>query len=75
MYEYTRGQPWLVNALARKCVMKIHGGRHEEPVTTEDIATAKETIIRARGTHVDSLMERLKEPRVRRVVEPVILGK
>ena len=75
VYEYTRGQPWLVNALARECVLKIHGGRHEEPVTIEDIATAKETIIRARGTHVDSLMERLKEPRVRRVVEPVILGR
>ena len=35
---------------------------------------AKESIIRARGTHVDSLMERLKEERVRKVVEPVILG-
>ena len=75
VYEYTRGQPWLVNALARECVMKIHDSRYDEPVTVEDIATAKETIIRARGTHVDSLMERLKEPRVRRVVEPVILGK
>ena len=75
VYEYTRGQPWLVNALARECVMKIHDCRHEEPITIEDVANAKETIIRARGTHVDSLMERLKEPRVRRVVEPVILGK
>jgi hypothetical protein len=74
VYEYTRGQPWLVNALARECVMKIHDRRYDEPITVEDIATAKETIIRARGTHVDSLMERLKEPRVRRVVEPVILG-
>ena len=75
VFEYTRGQPWLVNALARECVMKIHDSRYEEPITAEDVANAKETIIRARGTHVDSLMERLKEPRVRRVVEPVILGK
>ena len=30
--------------------------------------------IRERGTHLDSLMERMKEPRVRRVVEPVMLG-
>ena len=75
VFEYTRGQPWLVNALARECVMKIHDCRYDEPVTIEDVANAKETIIRARGTHVDSLMERLKEPRVRRVVEPVILGK
>ena len=74
-WELTRGQPWLVNALARECVMNIHGCRYDEPITAEDVATAKESIIRARGTHIDSLMERLKEPRVRRVVEPVILGK
>jgi hypothetical protein len=73
-WQLTRGQPWLVNALARECVMNIHDCRYDEPITVADIATAKETIIRARGTHVDSLMERLKEPRVRRVVEPVILG-
>ena len=75
VYEYTLGQPWLVNAIAEECVENIHGYRYDEPITVDDVATAKETIIRARGTHVDSLMERLKEPRVRRVVEPVILGK
>jgi len=74
-WRVTRGQPWLVNALARECVVKIHEYRYAEPITAEDISAAKEKIIRARGTHVDSLMERLKEPRVRRVVEPVILGK
>ncbi len=74
-WQLTRGQPWLVNALARECVMKIHDCRYDEPVTADDIVTAKEKIIRARGTHVDRLMERLKEPRVRCVVEPVILGK
>ena len=74
-WELTCGQPWLVNAIARECVAKIHDYRYEEPVTVDDIVTAEETIIRARGTHVDSLMERLKESRVRRVVEPVILGK
>ena len=74
-WRITRGQPWLVNALARECVAKIHEYRYDEPITVDDVVTAKEKIIRARGTHVDSLMERLKESRVRRVVEPVILGK
>ena len=73
-YRLTAGQPWLVNAIARECVEKIHDFRYEEPITFDDIGLAKEAIIRARGTHVDSLMERLKEERVRRVVEPVILG-
>ena len=74
-YRLTCGQPWLVNALARECVEKIHGFRYDESITVEDVDAAKETIIRARGTHVDSLMERLKEERVRKIVEPVILGK
>ena len=72
--EFTGGQPWLVNALARECVEKIHGFRYGETVTAEDVETAKETIIRRRDTHVDSLMERLREPRVRRIVEPLIFG-
>ena len=75
VYEFTLGQPWLVNAIAEECVETIHEYRYTEPITVEDVIAAKEKIIRARGTHVDSLMERLKEPRVRRVVEPVILGK
>ena len=73
--EFTLGQPWLVNAIAEECVEIIHEYRYDEPITVDDVVAAKEKIIRARGTHVDSLMERLKEPRVRRVVEPVILGK
>ena len=74
VWEFTRGQPWLVNALARECVEEIHHLDYSAPITADDIVTAKETIIRRRDTHVDSLMERLREPRVRRVVEPVIFG-
>ena len=72
--ELTRGQPWLVNAIARECVEKIHGNRFGETVTGEDVEAAKEAIIRRRDTHVDSLMERMREPRVRRIVEPLISG-
>ena len=72
--EWSGGQPWLVNAIARECVEKIHGFRYGETITAEDVETAKETIIRRRDTHVDSLMERLREPRVRRIVEPIIFG-
>ena len=72
--DFSGGQPWLVNALACECIEEIHGFRYDETVTADDIETAKETIIRRRDTHVDSLLERLREPRVRRVVEPVIFG-
>ena len=74
-WEFTCGQPWLVNALARHCVQKIHDFDYAAPVTAADMAAAKEAIIREWGTHVDSLMERLREERVRRIVEPIILGR
>ena len=72
--EFSGGQPLLVNALARWCVEKIHGERYDETITAADVCEAKEKIVRERGTHLDSLMERMKEPRVRRVVEPVLTG-
>ena len=74
VWRLTRGQPWLVNAIANDCVAKIHGNRFDETVTVEDVEAAKEAIIRRRDTHVDSLMERMREPRVRRIVEPLISG-
>lgn len=37
----------------------------------DDVA---ERLIMRRDTHIDSLLERLKEPRVRQVIEPVITG-
>ena len=73
-FAYSQGQPYLVNALARWCVEKIHSEDFTRPVTGADMDEAKEKIIRERGTHLDSLMERMKEPRVRSVVEPVMLG-
>ena len=74
VWRLTRGQPWLVNAVAHECVAKIHSFRYSEPITVADIEEAREAIIRRRDTHVDSLMERMREPRVRRIVEPLISG-
>ena len=68
------GQPWLVNALARDCVEELLKHDYARPVTAELIDAAAEELLRRRDTHLDSLLERLKEARVRRIVEPVILG-
>jgi hypothetical protein len=72
-FELTQGQPWLVNALAREVIEKM-GVAPPAPITPEAIEKAKEGLILARATHVDSLVARLREPRVRRVVEPLIEG-
>jgi hypothetical protein len=72
-FDLSAGQPWLVNALAREIVdkMKVPAA---EPITIEHLDTAKERLILARATHLDSLLARLTEPRVRRIIEPLIAG-
>ncbi|MDD2709317.1 MAG: ATP-binding protein [Verrucomicrobiae bacterium] len=72
--EKTCGQPWLVNAVARECVEKILKNDFSKEVTVELVDQAIQNIILRRDTHIDSLLERLKEERVRRVVEPLITG-
>jgi len=74
IYEQTQGQPWLVNAVARECIEKICKKDYSIPITSEMAKTAINNIILARGTHFDSLMERLKEQRVRSVIQPLIMG-
>lgn len=72
-FDLTQGQPWLVNALAKEVV--------EEQLTdvtltikSEHVHIAKETLIRRKDTHLDSLAEKLREDRVRRVIEPMLAG-
>jgi hypothetical protein len=73
-YYWTQGQPWLVNALACEVVENQLRNDPSSAVAAAMIDTAANTIILRRDTHIDSLLERLKEERVRRIVEPVILG-
>ncbi len=74
VYHYTQGQPWLVNAVAREITVKILESDHTREIVPGHVETAVETIIQRRDTHIDSLLMRLKEERVRRIVEPVIVG-
>jgi hypothetical protein len=69
----TDGQPFLVNALADLCVTHLVPDR-AQPITRAHVDEARERLIRARTTHLDSLAERLKEPRVATIVQAVLLG-
>jgi hypothetical protein len=72
-WELTRGQPWLVNALARQLVERQVPDR-SMTIETAQVEAAKEELIRRRDTHMDSLASRLREPRVRRIIEPILAG-
>ncbi len=72
-FWWTQGQPFLVNALARRAVMELVPDR-AQPVTATHIDEAKERLVLARTTHLVSLTERLREPRVARIVQAVLTG-
>ena len=74
IFEQTQGQPWLVNAVAREVIIEILNEDYSQTITGEMAKTAIQTIILRRDTHIDSLLERLKEERVRKVIEPMIYG-
>ena len=75
VWDLTQGQPWLVNALAYEACFQIKAGRdRHRPITTEQIAVAKENLILRRETHLDQLADKLREERVRRVIEPLLIG-
>lgn len=75
IWYLTQGQPWLVNALAYETCFKMKENRDRTlTITREMVEQAKENLILRRETHLDQLTDKLKEPRVRRVIEPMVKG-
>ncbi len=75
VWEFTDGQPWLVNALGYEVCFEMEQGRdRSRPITADMIAEAKERLILRRETHLDQLVDKLQEERVRRVIEPMLVG-
>jgi hypothetical protein len=73
VFALTCGQPWLVNALARQLVETLVPDRHQ-PITLDHVEQARELLIQRRDTHPYSLADKLHEPRVRRIIEPILVG-
>ena len=73
IWEATEGQPWLVNALAREVTWNMKENRDRSVrITPGMMYRAQEQIIYRRDTHIDILIYKLQEPRVKRVIEPIL---
>ncbi len=72
-FHLTQGQPWLVNAIAKEITEYIAKDPHI-PITPELVNQAKEILIQRQDTHLDSLAERLREDRVRVIMQPILSG-
>ncbi len=74
IYALTGGQPWLTNALANQMVFRVLKNDVSKPITPEVLVEAKNQLILRRDTHLDSLVDKLKEDRVKRIVQAVVNG-
>ncbi len=63
----------LVNALAKVCVEELVQAV-TTPVEVDQVNAAKEILILQRQTHLGQLTDKLREERVRRVIEPILAG-
>jgi ATPase family associated with various cellular activities (AAA) len=72
-FELTQGQPWLVNALARQLV-EVVAPEPSTIITPAMVEEAKEILIRRQDTHLDSLAERLRENRIKAIIQPMLAG-
>jgi hypothetical protein len=73
-FEQTQGQPWLVNAVAREIIIGQLKKDFSIPITGAMVAEAIQTIILRRDVHIDQLLDKLKDKRVQKVIEPMMLG-
>lgn len=73
VFFYSRGQPWLVNAIGRQLIDVLVTDRGRA-IEAADVDAAAQIIIKRNDTHLDSLSERLREDRVRAIVEPMLGG-
>lgn len=75
VWTATEGQPWLVNALAYEVTMEMKENRDRSiRIIPEMIYRAQERIIYRRDTHIDILIDKLREERVRSVIAPILAG-
>ncbi|MDQ1355195.1 MAG: hypothetical protein QG657_5505 [Acidobacteriota bacterium] len=74
IYRLGNGQPWLTNALARQVVTWILKENYALPITMDTVRQARQELIARRDTHLDSLADKLREDRVKKIIQAIING-
>lgn len=75
LWEDTRGQPWLVNALGHEITWENRAARdRSQPIKLTDYQQSRERLIQSRATHLEQLSDKLREERVRSVISALLSG-
>jgi len=64
----------LIFLIASVCICTISSSFSINSILAAHVDEAKELLIKSRTTHIDSLSERLRDKRVRKVIQPIITG-
>jgi len=73
LWEDTFGQPWLVNALGYELTWELRVNRdRSRNISLSDYMDAREQLIQSRATHLDQLIDKLREPRVYSVISAIL---
>ncbi|MCP5106618.1 MAG: hypothetical protein GY950_24755 [bacterium] len=74
IFRLAEGQPWLTNALPHQVLANILGNDFSKPITPGLILKAKQQLILRRDAHLQKLVDKLKEDRVKRIVQAIVNG-
>ncbi|MDR2384966.1 MAG: AAA-like domain-containing protein, partial [Tannerella sp.] len=74
VWEQSQGQPWIVNNLFDWATTRIMNYKSAETVELKHVVEARQQMVEARETHLDSLVYRMQDEAVKPVVEAVISG-
>ncbi|GHT46466.1 hypothetical protein FACS189454_07640 [Planctomycetales bacterium] len=74
VWKQSQGQPWIVNTLFQRATMRILDYEDYQTINVEYLRQAREQMILARETHIESLAFRLKDPNIRHVIEKLLTG-
>lgn len=74
IFRLSQGQPWLTNALANQLVSEILKNDFTQSITLAHVQHAKDELIQRRDTHLDSLIDKLREERLKPLVQNIISG-
>ncbi|MBN2736683.1 MAG: ATP-binding protein [Spirochaetales bacterium] len=75
IWHLTRGQPWLVNALAYEiCFEMVPRKQDIKVISLREVQEASENLIQRREIHLTNLLERLKEEKVKKIISPILTG-
>jgi type II secretory pathway predicted ATPase ExeA len=74
VWEQSQGQPWIVNSLFKRATIRVLQVDDYSTATLEHLEKAREQMILARETHLDSLSVRMKEPAIRKMMETLFTG-